>query len=578
MLLLVFISCESFAASRDKFTLQLRWEHQAQFLGYYVADALGYYQDNDLDVEILPGGMGISPLTALDKGIADAAIEWLPSILNASALDIKPVNVSQILQSSGLMLICHRNRNIHEPKDLLGKKIGSWFDGSDISILFWLRSLGVTATQGELKIHFLPQGDAYKDWEAGDKDCISAMSYNEYWALLEQGIKISDTSIFRLKEYGQGVLEDGIYVDSMRLKDPHFVERMLRFLQASLKGWRFAVANPTESVEILLQQFPGLDRQHQVKMTEEVIRLVDVEHVPIGLMLIDSYDRTLHTLQLSGQTSSSLIKNPENSWTHRYWELINPQSKAHFSIRLTYRLNEILSSKSFYYLTLCGVAFFAFSGFARAKQREYDIWGATVLASLPAIGGTTLRDVLVGGDRSPPAVFHDPSYIYVILAVVMLGSIWELLRRDTRSLIERYPKVFLTADTIGLSVGCIIGAKVAIISQLHWIWIPLLGALSVSGGGIIMDVVLGKEPQSFKGELYEEIAILGGLFLYGALYLCNYLERAETMIFVSIAATLVLVFTARIWAVRHNLQSFRLSMAKAPKSGHQNAGSREEWQ
>ena len=60
----------------------------------------------------------------------------------------------------------------------------------------------------------------------------------------------------------------------------------------------------------------------------------------------------------------------------------------------------------------------------RAQQRRYDLWGAFILTMLPAVAGETLRDLLLGGDRYPPFIFKDPTYILIVISIVVVGTIF----------------------------------------------------------------------------------------------------------------------------------------------------------
>lgn len=77
----------------------------------------------------------------------------------------------------------------------------------------------------------------------------------------------------------------------------------------------------------------------------------------------------------------------------------------------------------FYYLDLLGTLAFAIAGFLKAHQHRYDYFGAFMLTALPAVGGGTPRDVIVGGDRHPPFVFNDPTYLYIVFGVVIVGTL-----------------------------------------------------------------------------------------------------------------------------------------------------------
>src|SRR5262245_66065947 len=91
------------ALAADKVTLQLKWVTQAQFAGYYVAKDKGYYEEENLDVEIKPGGPDIAPPQVLAGGGADVIIDWMPSALATREKGVPVVNIAQPFKSSAMM-------------------------------------------------------------------------------------------------------------------------------------------------------------------------------------------------------------------------------------------------------------------------------------------------------------------------------------------------------------------------------------------------------------------------------------------------------------------------------------------
>ncbi len=534
----------------DTLTLQLRWLPQAQFLGYYVADTLGFYERENLAVTLTPGGPGLEPVDALSEGSADIAVEWLSSALESRERGHTPVNIAQIFQRSSLTLVCKKDRGIRSTADLSGRVISIWRGSSSLGLTRWITSLEKQFGNQMRTVKLVDQEDALTAWSDDRNDCISATSYNEYWELLDAGLPLNQTAIFRFDDAKYSLLEDGLYVDNSRLSDPHFVDAVTRFTRASLDGWAFAVERPAEAVEILLQRFPDLDRSHQTRMANEVIRLVDISNEPLGRLGIDAFDA--HAQFLGYDTvGTNLADDPvRGAWSHSIWRMLDNYEHSPLSDEVLYRLEKVLGSSAFYLLDLLGTLAFGLAGFARASERRYDLWGALILTSLPAVGGGMLRDILVGGDRHPPFLFSDPNYLYIVMGVVVIGTLWDRLGPTGRPLIDKNSSLFLAIDTVGLAAFSIIGAKVAILAQLDWFWIPMLAAISCAGGGVMMDIVSGREPRTFRGVWYEEIAILGGLVLLALLYLAQYASNVELFIQVAIIQTFILVYALRIVSVQ----------------------------
>ncbi len=544
------LSQESLTREQDALTLQLRWLPQAQFMGYYVAETLGFYEKEGLAVTILPGGPGLEPVESLSSGTSDIAVEWLSSALESRERGHQPVNIAQILQRSSLMLICKKARGIRSPADLSHRTISVWRGSSALGLTRWITSLERQYGNEMRTIDLVNQNDALSSWRDEATDCVSATSYNEYWQLLDNELPLSDTTIFRFENSVDRLLEDGLYVDRVRLEDPEFLDALIRFTRASLAGWAFSAERPAEAVEILLQRFPNLDRTHQTRMATEIVRLIDQDNEPLGRLSVEGFDAHAEFLGYDiGVTDRE--QNPIiDAWSHTVWRMLDDYDHSPLSDEVLYRLEKVLASSAFYILDLLGTLAFGLAGFARASERRYDLWGALVLTSLPAVGGGTLRDVIVGGDRHPPFIFEDPNYLYIVATIVIVGTIWDRLGPTGRPLINTDSTLFLAIDTIGLAAFCIIGAKVAILAQLDWFWIPMLAAVTCAGGGVIMDVVSGREPRTFRGVMYEEIAIFGGLVLMALLYLAQFANNVELFIQVAIIQTFILVYALKIVSVQ----------------------------
>lgn len=218
-------------------------------------------------------------------------------------------------------------------------------------------------------------------------------------------------------------------------------------------------------------------------------------------------------------------------------------------------LEHVVNMRWFYYLDLLGTFAFAVAGFLKAHQHRYDYFGAFMLTALPAVGGGTLRDVIVGGDRHPPFVFTDPTYLYIVFGVVIIGTFLSktvLTSGRNKELLQKLLDLF---DTVGLAAFTVIGVKVALVAQLDWFWAPILAAMTCAGGGILSDIVLARESDVLKGELYEEVAAIGGLVLVGLLWLANVVGHGFVYIVSSICAVLVLVFLFRLVIIAKDLRS-----------------------
>ncbi|MGR3466962.1 MAG: ABC transporter substrate-binding protein [Shimia sp.] len=304
----------SAAMAADEVTLQLQWVTQAQFAGYYVALENGYYDAADLDVTILPGGPDIAPPQVLAGGGADAMLNWMPSALAARERGLPVVNIAQPFKSSGLMLTCWKDTGIEGPEDFVGKTIGVWFFGNEYPFLSWMSQEGISTDGGEDGVTVLKQGFNVDPLLQRQADCISTMTYNEYGQVLDAGVSEDELVTFRYEEQGVATLEDGIYVLEENLEDPAFVDKMTRFVAASMEGWKWAEENPEEAAMIVLEydETGAQSEAHQVRMMGEIAKLTAGSN---GALDPADYQRTVDTL-LAGGSDPVITEAPEGAWTH----------------------------------------------------------------------------------------------------------------------------------------------------------------------------------------------------------------------------------------------------------------------
>ena len=308
------------ALAADKFTVQMKWVPQAQFAGYYVAAAKGYYKAEGLDVTIKPGGPDVSPVQVLAGNQADAIVNWMPDALAAREAGVPLVNVAQIFNRSGLMLTCKKASGVATPADFKGKTLGVWFGGNEYPFLNWMAKLGL---KPDTDIKILKQGFNVDPLLQNQAACISTMIYNEYWQVVDAGVKESELVTFFYEDQGVASLEDGLYVLEGKLKDKAFVERTAKFVRATLKGWNDAVKDPAEAAKIVVAADPSgsATMKVQQRQMENVAKLISTAGTPkMGYLEPAAYERTVKVLLSSG--SSPVIKKDPGkaAYTHEVWE------------------------------------------------------------------------------------------------------------------------------------------------------------------------------------------------------------------------------------------------------------------
>lgn len=298
----------SFAA--DPVTLQLKWVTQAQFAGYYVAKDKGFYAEEGIDINIKAGGPDIAPEQVIAGGGADVIVAWMGGALVAREQGVPLVNIAQPFKKSGLLMICPKDGPIKTEADFKGHTLGVWFFGNEYPFFAWMNKLGIPTEGGADGVNVLKQSFDVQPLVQGQADCISVMTYNELGQAIDAGFTLDKLTIFNYTEMGNDLLEDGLYAMGDKLADPAFADKMVRFVRASQKGWKYAVENPDEAAQIVIDndESGAQTLAHQQYMMGEVAKLVDPNDFALNM---DAYARTEKAL-----IDQKIIKaKPEGAYT-----------------------------------------------------------------------------------------------------------------------------------------------------------------------------------------------------------------------------------------------------------------------
>lgn len=533
------------AEKKTPLRVQLPWTHQSQFAGVYVAALRGYFDDAGLEVEVLEGHPGIETSNLLTTRKADLVIDWLLNVRRFSDPHQSPVvNVGQIFSESALVFLCHRGRGIHTLPDIAGRIIGTWGIGETEVLHAILRREGIP-TEG---LRIVPQPTTHRDFLNADIDCIVATRYNEMWHLLQSGKAVGDLLALRPQDFDVPHFEDGIYVAADRLDDPGFTDALERFIQALGHGWQDAASSRELALEAT-RVFSGFGPEraaHERFMLDEVLTLLPPDP------LFGRLD--LNQVAKARQAYLGHIPEAPPFWTHQVWNDI--EEKRHGRVILEdatrHYADVVFAGALFSGFLFFGIMNAALSGVLAAVDEGFDLWGRLMLAGLSAVGGGTLRDVILG--RGAPMFYIDDPVIPLgILALVLAISATDAVFGDLykTASVQRIKHI---SDTIGFVVLTIAGAQLAISIDIALIWVPLMGALTCAGGGMLRDIACGRVPASFSGQLYEEISLLGAaVYLIGLILLQD--EHSSLSVYVSGATAVVIMVVLRSLAISGKLSS-----------------------
>jgi len=286
------------SADLVKVKIQLCWVPQAEFAGFYVAKAKGYYEEEGLDVEIVPGGPDIVPEQQVANGSAQFGVNLVGSLLSHIEQGVPLIQIGQVFQDTSMVLISKKSSGIDSPEKFSGKRVGNWMGGNEYEVLALFAKYGLDPMKD---LEFVKQAFTMDQFLNDEIDVATAMIYNEYHVVLNSGYKPEDLNVFNLDELGVGMLHDNLFVHRDWLEENG--ETAVKFVRASLKGWKDAITNQEEAVDIVMDAVEegSTTREHQTTMMQEVAKLVKPEGFPEDQILFTRDDRFRLTADIALQ-------------------------------------------------------------------------------------------------------------------------------------------------------------------------------------------------------------------------------------------------------------------------------------
>ena len=226
----------------SKYRLLLHWYPQAQFAGYYYAQAKGFYKDAGLDIDIQYSTVSQTSTDKIKTGDFDFAIMWLSTATQLRSQKIAIQHIAQTNQSSALMLISKKGTGTDRLEEFQGKKLGVWSGDFELQPLSLLQ-------RNNIEMKLIRINNSINLFLRGGIDVCTAMWYNEYNQLLTSGLKENELNVFRMSDYGMNFPEDGIYANEKLVWNRPKVCQ--KFVEASIKGWLAAFEDVEGTLDIL---------------------------------------------------------------------------------------------------------------------------------------------------------------------------------------------------------------------------------------------------------------------------------------------------------------------------------------
>jgi NitT/TauT family transport system substrate-binding protein len=286
--------------------LQLQWTPQAQFAGYFAADQQGYYEEENLSVEILDGGPTVVPqqVGSAPDG-PEFTIAWVPKVLEARKAGSDLVDIAQIFQRSGTLSVAWADSGISDPCDFAGKKVGVWDFGNEFEVTA-AASINCQLTAGEDYEKVIQPFDMTL-LLSRQIDVAEAMIYNEYAQVLEatnpetgELYQPEDLTVIDYNDEGTAMLQDALFARQSWLEEGNNRDIAVRFVRASLRGWIYCRENQEDCIQYTTDAGSQLGAGHQAWMMNEVNPLIWPSPNGIGVMDAALWDQTVEIALQAG--------------------------------------------------------------------------------------------------------------------------------------------------------------------------------------------------------------------------------------------------------------------------------------
>ena len=265
LLFFAFLLFNVLYTTAQPFVFTPQWTAQAQFAGYYVAEAKGFYREAGVNVRIEHPSATQPAMSRLRKNQCQATTLQLCQAMEIVDDGIPLVNILQTSMNNAMVIVSARGK---DPLTQKGAKVGIWSVGfGQLAICMSIKD--------HLNYEWVRFAQNVNLFVTGALDATLAMSYNEYYQLVQAGMELSDKNVYRFCDHGYNVQEDGVYM-TRDYYEKH-KDQAQKFAAASRRGWEWAAAHPDEALDIVMKY---VDREHiatnrvmQCLMLKEVLRL-----------------------------------------------------------------------------------------------------------------------------------------------------------------------------------------------------------------------------------------------------------------------------------------------------------------
>lgn len=250
----------------DKVSIRLKWIHQGQFAGFYIAQEKGFFKENNIDVTIRAGGQDLNAIKLVASGSDTFGVWGADQLLIAREKEIPVSALAVIYPKSPVCWTSLKKSNIKEPKDFIGRKIGFQYGTNhETEYIAMLNNLKIDRKL----IKEIPVQFNFQQLLEGQVEAWPSYIINEPILAREKGFEVD---VISPSDYGVKMYADTLFTtDELIKKNPDLVKRVVN---AVLKGWAYAIEHPEEAADAVLKYDDKLNRTHELNMVKAAIPLV----------------------------------------------------------------------------------------------------------------------------------------------------------------------------------------------------------------------------------------------------------------------------------------------------------------
>ncbi|RPJ15479.1 MAG: hypothetical protein EHM30_08665 [Desulfobacteraceae bacterium] len=286
----------------DEVKLQLKWHHQVQFAGFYMAQEKGYYAAENIKVTFLEGGQDVDIAGSVIAGKADFGLMTPEAVLIDRSRNVPLTALAAIYRRSAAVFAAHADSGIVKPSDFTGKTVAAAGHGGAREFELQLRAMMKKLKIDISKVKITPYDPEYANFFSGKTDITAAYYTSGIIKIRKKGIKLN---LIWPEDYGINFYSDTLVAtEKLISENPDLVKR---FTRASLKGWQDAIGDYREAVNVTLKYARIKDAEMQTGMMEAMLPLVHTGEESVGWMRPVIWKEMYETLLEQG-----LLEKPFN--------------------------------------------------------------------------------------------------------------------------------------------------------------------------------------------------------------------------------------------------------------------------